>query len=400
METICFISPEFVTHDYFSGGLANYVNRASLELAKRGARVIIVTRGNENKYELDNAREIHYVKSGRLRILVKRIFGKRFSSFALQIDFAWLAYRKILSQKISKPFYIQAANFRFVGLFCTLSPKLRPYTITRISSYRPLWNFYAMAEKTLESRFIEYLEELQLRYSSKIYAPSALLATKINQVTGRHCEVIPTPFFNEITIQDDQFVGSLGLNDKIYLLYIGRLIPHKGVHILSEALPEVLDLFPGIMVVFAGEDTNTWQGGSMKKKIISDNLRFKKQLMFTGQLRHDKLYPLIEKAKLVILPSLIDNMPNALLESMYFGKVVIGTIGASFDEVIEDGKTGYLVERNNVKALSNKIVEALNSDNFSIEHAAKAKIKEFRAEVIIDRLIEFYRKNQKTKTHE
>ena len=60
----------------------------------------------------------------------------------------------------------------------------------------------------------------------------------------------------------------------------------------------------------------------------------------------------------VVLPSLIDNFPNACLEAMGLGKVVIGTVGTSFDELISEGTTGFLVSPNNPEALADKIISA------------------------------------------
>src|ERR1051326_7456438 len=47
----------------------------------------------------------------------------------------------------------------------------------------------------------------------------------------------------------------------------------------------------------------------------------------------------------VVLPSLIDNLPNSCLEAMGLGRVVIGTKGTSFEELITDEANGFLIEQ-------------------------------------------------------
>jgi glycosyltransferase involved in cell wall biosynthesis len=68
----------------------------------------------------------------------------------------------------------------------------------------------------------------------------------------------------------------------------------------------------------------------------------------------------MRRARLVVLPSLVDNLPNVLLEAMMFGRPVIATQGASFDELIEDGYSGFLVPPGDPLALAAKIVDAWN----------------------------------------
>jgi glycosyltransferase involved in cell wall biosynthesis len=92
-----------------------------------------------------------------------------------------------------------------------------------------------------------------------------------------------------------------------------------------------------------------------------------------------------------VLPSLADNLPNALLESMGLGKVVVGTKGSSFDEVIEDGKDGFLVDAGNVNKLAEKIIEVWKMQDIKpIEQAASAKSRDFRPETVISELVKYY----------
>jgi glycosyltransferase involved in cell wall biosynthesis len=95
-------------------------------------------------------------------------------------------------------------------------------------------------------------------------------------------------------------------------------------------------------------------------------------------LPHRQLYPIIERAKLVVLPSIADNMPNACLEAMALGKAVVGPQGAVFDEVITDEERGFLVSPGNVNALAEKIVCAWTHPKpREIGNATRQKLLEF-----------------------
>jgi glycosyltransferase involved in cell wall biosynthesis len=116
----------------------------------------------------------------------------------------------------------------------------------------------------------------------------------------------------------------------------------------------------------------------------------KDRLVFLGQVPHGQLYPIIAGARLVVLPSLVDNLPNAMLEAMALGIPVVGTTGASFDEVIEDGRTGFLVTPGDADALAAKVIGAwANPDLGKIGEAARAKMSEFSPEKRVTELVTY-----------
>jgi glycosyltransferase involved in cell wall biosynthesis len=115
------------------------------------------------------------------------------------------------------------------------------------------------------------------------------------------------------------------------------------------------------------------------------------RLIVLQNLPHRQLYPVIEGAHLVVLPSLTDNLPNACLEAMGLGKVVIGTSGTSFDELITDGVNGFLVPPNDPAALAEKMISAwTNPALSSISTAARQRMREFAPEETVASLLTYY----------
>ncbi|NJQ98990.1 MAG: glycosyltransferase family 4 protein, partial [Hydrococcus sp. CSU_1_8] len=103
---------------------------------------------------------------------------------------------------------------------------------------------------------------------------------------------------------------------------------------LSASTSQVLKTYPDLYAVFVGLDLPSKLAPSMKEYALSLAAEDRDRLVFLSQLPHNQLYPVIKGARLVVLPSLVDNLPNTLMESMALGKPVIGTIGASFDEML------------------------------------------------------------------
>jgi len=387
---IAFVTPEFVSESYFSGGLANYVYRVAKILIGQGHQVHVIILGK--KYEdLDfEGIHLHKVGLGRACVLLNLIMFGRLRQTSEWLEFSWKVYRKLRRLHRREPLdIVQFANSRGCGLVSLLL--FRVPGVTRISCYRPVWNKLADLTRCLDVRGVEWLELLQLRLCRHVYAPGVTLQRMLRDEAGIDVpRVIRTPFFVETATQD-RSTYKKHLEGRNYLLFFGRLQLHKGVHILGQALPYVLSRCPDLYGVFVGLDFGSSFGPSMREYIRSLAGENSNRLVFIDQVRHDQLYPIIGGARLVVLPSLIDNFPNTCLEAMALGKPVVGTIGASFEEMLTDQKTGFLVPAGDVQVLARKITAAWNHPCLdAIGEAAKKRSEDFAPEKTVSRLIEYY----------
>jgi len=214
-----------------------------------------------------------------------------------------------------------------------------------------------------------------------------MLVTRRGVINAR---LIRTPFYIETSDWDptvyDQF-----FKDKKYVLYFGRFQLHKGFHTLAQALPKFLNQCPDAHVALVGRDMETSLSSSMASFARAQCNGENERLLILENLPHSKLYPIIAGAHLIVLPSLIDNLPNTCLEAMGFGKVVVGTHDTSFEELITDGVNGFLVPRDNPRALAEKIIDAWNDDRLpTISAAAKQQVLDFAPEKTITSLLDYY----------
>jgi glycosyltransferase involved in cell wall biosynthesis len=248
---------------------------------------------------------------------------------------------------------IHAPSYSACGLLLTVL--LQVPLILRLSGFSRVWNELAGAGRSLDREVCESLEELQLTLARRVYAPSDSLRRLVQvRFPKKDIQVIPTtfalePVHRDVSLYRERFEG------KQYLLFFGRFQTHKGFHILAQALPHILTGNPNRHAVFIGIDCGSAFSASMHeyaKKICRD---FADQLIFLGQTPHSQLYPIIAGAHLVVLPSLIDNLPNACLEAMALGRTLVGTYGTSFDEMLIDEETGFLVPPGNIEALADKV---------------------------------------------
>lgn len=268
--------------------------------------------------------------------------------------------------------------------------------VTRLSSYRPLWDRRAGIPENWFVRMRWWLEEKAIRRTKFHYAPSEFVAKHVEEGYGlKNVQVVETPFFQEVHETDASLYES-ALKDKRYLLFFGRLTQMKGVHRLAEALPEVLRQSPELHAVFAGADTSLApDGGGMRdyiRKMLGEELQ--NRLLFFDPLRHEQLYPVIEHAEWVVLPSIVDNLPNTCLEAMGLGRPVIATKGSCFEQLITDGQNGFLCEADDAESLQAILKLALNlspEDRERIGGEARSSLERLRPETAIPELIQFYK---------
>jgi len=390
---IAFITPEFVSEKYFSGGLANYTYRVAKFLAELGHDVHVVVHASADEDTVFDGMTLHRVAPCKAWSLLNVVALGRLWKTSRCLGFAWAAHKKLAGMWRRKELdVVQIANMDACGLFAVLF-NLYPH-VTFVAGYSPLWNKLAGMRRNVDVRVVEALERIQVQKTRVVHVPTAVVTNLIHRKAraGHVTQVIRTPFFTEVGRMDASVYKNC-LKGKAYLLYFGRLQAHKGVQILADALPAVLEAAPDAYAVFVGADRPYHGGASMRHYIESKCGRFAGRIVFIPEIRHEQLYPVLDGAKLVVLPSLIDNLPNTLLESLSRGKPVIGTIGASFDEIIVDGESGFLVERGDSAGLADKIVRAWSHpDLTAIGEGAKRAARAFDPEVTVSQHLDLYRR--------
>jgi len=382
---IAFATPEFVTEDHFDGGLSNYINRVSKALVQLGHDVHVITLSTKNEDTFDHEGVmVHRVMPRRGWYRLNRLTGSSLTTTLHWLNFSTQTYRKLKQLHRRRPFHlIQYPNYSSCGLFSI--PLLRAAHVVRASSHQSQLNDAAGVKRDVDSTVAGLLESLQYKLTRNIHAPSRAI-----QQTLRDARLLRTPFYLE-TGTLDSAVYDRFLRGKKYVLFFGRFQLHKGFHVLARALPRFLSHCRDAHVALVGRDMETSLASSMAAFARAQCNGFGERLIIVEKLPHSQLYPVIAGAQLVVLPSLIDNLPNACLEAMGLGKVVIGTEGTSFEELITDGVNGFLVLPGNPEALADKMIAAWTNERVAeMSSAAKEKAMEFAPEKTIPSLLNYY----------
>ncbi|MEB3337941.1 MAG: glycosyltransferase family 4 protein [Leptolyngbyaceae bacterium] len=200
------------------------------------------------------------------------------------------------------------------------------------------------------------------------------------------------------------------------LLFVGRVSPEKGVHTLLEAFQIVAASNPKVYLKVVGYigalPYNFGIALSNDPKVLDLGVfypdrwnaylahwqqvsRFADRVEFTGNIRHSELPDHYREADLLVFPSIWPEpfgMP--LVEAMAAGLPVIATRGGAFPEIVEEGKTGLLVERGDAKALATAILNLLADTDLRRSMGAAGRqraIARFSWQPIVETLLSHYK---------
>jgi glycosyltransferase involved in cell wall biosynthesis len=389
---IAFGTQDFVTEPSFDSGIANYVHRTASWLAAMGHDVHVIALSTVDQAEFDyDGIKVHRVPFGENWLQLNRLTRYRLTTTMHLLAASSEIYRKLKQLHQQQPLHlVQFPNSSYCGLVSMLF--LPVPRVLRASWYEPAWNDSDRLRRSLDTRIVALLERFQFTLSPHIYAPSVRLQKLLTEEAGlKNVRQMPSPFFLECRDWDYSVHNALTRGRKC-LLFFGRFELRKGFQTLARALPRFLQEHPEASVVLVGRDKESAIAPSMAEYARSLCGDLAPRLIVIDQIPHRQLYPIIEDAHLVVLPSLIDNMPNACLEAMALGKVVIGTFEGSFDELIDDGVNGFLVSADDVNALTKKLSEAWTSPNLAeMGNAARLRIDDFLPDKTTGSLLRYYR---------
>jgi glycosyltransferase involved in cell wall biosynthesis len=389
---VAFLTPEYVTESNFDGGLANYLHRLARGLIERGHDVEIFTISDQNGTVEHDGVMVHRVRpESKWFFRLHRFFGSDMLITKGMILESWCLKRSFVERHAALPFdIVQAPSFRASGLalsLCSLVP-----VVTRVSSHSRLWDEAYRHQRTLDHKVREWLERQTLRRSVRAYAPSKFLAGILANELAFRVDVVRPLFFIEERAPDYSVYDSV-LRGLEYLLFVGTIGRLKGAFVLAEALTDMLPRFPEMHVALAGKELMS--NGRSSVESFRERLReFQERIHWLGSIPHAQLYPVLEKARVVVLPSLIDNLPNSCMEAIAFGRVVVASKGVSFEELIDDGESGFLAEPGNARALAETVTRAWclsQSQRAVIGAKARERISLLEPDKTLSALEELYR---------
>lgn len=147
-----------------------------------------------------------------------------------------------------------------------------------------------------------------------------------------------------------------------YILFVGRLVPEKGIFTLLKAFQNVIKKYPNEKLCIVGDGIQLLE---LQNFVIKNNLS---NVSFLGNKTREELQVIYSNATFTVVPSeYIEAYGNVILESLSFGKTVITSDLVGIKNEIVKNKVGLIYSFNNQLELEEKMIELLSNDNIKTE---------------------------------
>ena len=212
-------------------------------------------------------------------------------------------------------------------------------TIHGLDHQRAKWGRLAKA-------YIMLGEKGAVKHANEIIVLSENVERYFREVYGRETCFIPNGVSSPRPKKADIIQRKYELSKDEYVLYLGRLVPEKGIQYLIEAFKDVKTAKK--LVIAGGASDTTKFANEMKALAQADQ-----RIIFTGFVEGEILEELYSNAYIYVLPSDLEGMSLSLLEAMSYGNCCLTSDIPECMEVVSDKAVTF--PKSNVKKLRKKL---------------------------------------------
>lgn len=366
-----------------AGGLETYLFRVAGALKKMGHQPIIVSLGEEDIHYVENGIEFYFTSFPKVPVK-----GKISQMICRSIGWSLMINRKIKELMWERPIDV----IQFTSLFGMASCYYgKTPAVMRLSSYAKTCYKDCEDVGRVELYISALFERIAARRCNAVFAPSYVVADAVSKDIHREVSVIESPFWNDSEMSDESLYYE-NLYGKKYFLFFGRLSFEKGILVIAEILERFLAKNPDYYFVCCG--ASGLIGGRNSVRILEKaSGKYKDRFIYMKPIPHETLYPIIKHAEFVICPSIMENFSNACMEAMYLERVVIGTDGTSYEQMIDNGRSGLLCMPGDAESLLDKMFMAVEMDEQQKEDMgrnARKRIDKLAPEFTVNKLLRYY----------
>ena len=354
------------------GGVEIVVEELSTRMVKLGHSVTCFNRAGHHvsgsEYDKATGDTFKGVKLQTVLTLDKKGLAAVTSSVSASLKSAFGKYDVI---------HIHAEGPAFMCWLPKLFGKRVIVTVHGLDHQRAKWGKFA-------SSYIMAGEKNAVRFADEIIVLSRGVQDYFKKTYNRKTVFIPNGV-TKPSIVDASEIKKWGLNKDDYVLYLGRLVPEKGLRYLIESWKQI-NTDKKLVIAGGSSDTDAFMN-ELKNMSEGDN-----RIIFTGFVQGRPLEELYSNAYVYVLPSDLEGMPLSLLEAMSYGNCCLTSDIAECTEVVEDKAVTFA--KGNTADLSDKLQYLLDHPESvaSFKEKACAFIcSKYNWDTVVDETLKLYR---------
>lgn len=356
------------------GGVEIVVKELCTRMAQRGCEVTCYNRSGHHisgaEYDIVDKTEYEGITQKYVPTIEKKGLAAVSASFFAALCSAFGKYDVV---------HIHAEGPAFFSWLPRMFGKRVVVTIHGIDWQREKW------KSGFGSKFIRRGERNAIKYANEIIVLSKGVQHYFKDTYGRETRFIPNGVNRPEVRESKRITEKFNLTKDSYILFLGRLVPEKGIRYLIEAFKKV-KTDKKLVIAGGSSDTDSFM------KELTELAKGDDRIIFTGFVQGSMLDELYSNAYIYTLPSDLEGMPLSLLEAMSYGNCCLVSDIPECADVVED--KAIIFKKSNIGDLIDKLQDACDHPEKVVKlkkQAADFICNKYNWDDIVEETMKLYR---------
>lgn len=238
----------------------------------------------------------------------------------------------------------------------------------------------------LARTYIMLGEKCAVKYADEIIVLSEGVCQYFKETYGRDTRFIPNGVSRPVIREANLITDLYGLRKDEYILFLGRIVPEKGLRYLIEAFKSV-QTDKKLVIAGGASDTESFY------EELKDMAQGDERILFTGFVQGQMLEELYSNAYVYTLPSDLEGMPLSLLEATSYGNCCLVSDIEECAAVVED--YAVVFKKSDVKDLREKLQMLCDDEQLVLSYKDKAAdyiCSKYNWDVVTDKTLQLYQR--------
>lgn len=377
MLHIAFLTPEYPHAKVAAAaGIGTSVKNLAVALAGRGLRVSVIVHGQKSDEVLDDQGiQLHLIQARKFPL------------------FTFYYYRKFIEKYVNDLIGQEQIDLIEAPDWCGITAFMR-LNVPVVIRFHGSDAYFCRLENRKQKLKNFLFEKWAIQRAVAFIAPTNFagkLSQEIFKIRDKEIKTIHYGLSLKQFHNPDPKQYERGL-----ILYIGTIIRKKGVLELPHIYEKVLEQYPDAKLVIIGSDSYDLKTKSESTWLLLQNAlngSLYSKVKYLGKVPYEQVQEFIRKANVCVFPTFAETLGMVTIESMAMQKPVINSDMGWSRELMEDGKSGFLVDPKDHQRFADCIGQLISDEKLceKMGVAARERVEqEFDIEQIAQQNIAFY----------